>query len=131
MTIPATFLSYFAYFFCGLGLIALFMVVYEWITPYAELRLIREGNMAAALSFGGALFGFVLTLASSALHTHNIREFVLWAVVAATLQVLVYLVACLFIRQVKHHIENGNSAVGLALFFASVAVGVLNAAALS
>lgn len=131
MTIPATFLTYLAYFFSGLGLIAVFMVVYEWITPYAELKLIREGNMAAALSFGGALFGFVLALASSALHTNNIPQFVLWGVLAASLQVVVFLLACLLIRQVKHHIENGNVAVALALFFASVAVGLLNAAALS
>ena len=38
----------------------IFKVVYQWGTPYNEGKLIREGNVAAALALGGALVGYVL-----------------------------------------------------------------------
>lgn len=130
MLTPALIL-YVNYILAGLVLMGVFMVVYEHLTPYDELKLIREGNIAAALSFGGALLGFTLALASSALHSLSVTQFVVWALLASAIQFVVYLIASFCIRGVKDHIENGNAAVGLALFFLSVSVGALNAAALS
>lgn len=129
--LTAALILYIKYLFVGMALMGVFMWVYERITPYSELTLIREGNMAAALSFGGALLGFSLALASSALHSLSIPQFSGWAALAGAIQLVVFAIACLCIRQVKDHIENGNVAVGLAMFFLSVAVGLLNAAALS
>lgn len=43
--VPA-FLSYFA---AAIGLLAAFLLLYLWITPYREISLIREGNAAAAV----------------------------------------------------------------------------------
>ena len=37
--------------------------LYAFITPHREITLIREGNTAAALSFGGVLVGIALPLA--------------------------------------------------------------------
>lgn len=130
MLTPALFL-YVKYILAGLALMGVFMYVYERLTPYRELKLIRDGNVAASLSFGGALLGFTLALASSALHSLGVLQFIGWALLASLVQFLVYLIACACIRGVKEHIENGNTAVGLALFFLSVSVGALNAAALS
>ena len=31
----------------------IFKVVYQWVTPYNEGKLIREGNVAAALALAG------------------------------------------------------------------------------
>ena len=36
----------------------MFAAVYLKVTPFDELALIRDGNAAATLSFGGALIGF-------------------------------------------------------------------------
>lgn len=123
--------SYLAYFGSGLGLVALFMFIYERITPYRELHLMREGNVAAALSFGGAMLGFTLTFVSSAMHAASIPQFVLWACIGGLSQIIAYGLACTVIRRVKDHIINGNVAVGMGMFFTSVCVGALNAAALS
>ena len=43
------------YFATALGLLAVFVVLYIFVTPYSELTLIREGNTAAAVSLGGAI----------------------------------------------------------------------------
>ena len=34
--------------------------LYALITPHREIRLIREGNAAAAVSFGGVLVGLAI-----------------------------------------------------------------------
>ena len=45
-----------------------FKLIYQWVTPYHEHTLIREGNTAAAIALGGALIGYVLPLASALSH---------------------------------------------------------------
>ena len=124
-------LAYFSYLGSGLVAMALFMLLYERITPYRELALIREGNLAAGLSFGGALLGFVLTLASSAMHALGWKEFIGWALVAGLVQLVAFGAVCLVVRRVKEHIENGNVAVGASLFCISLGMGILNAACLA
>ena len=57
------------YFAAAVGFVAVFCQVYCWITPYDELKLVREGNVAPAISFGGALIGFVLPLYSAITHS--------------------------------------------------------------
>ena len=49
----------------ALALLAIFAAIYVRVTPYNEIALIREGNMAASISLSGALIGFVLPLASA------------------------------------------------------------------
>mgnify|MGYP003642725924 CR=1 FL=1 len=40
-----------------------FKLVYQWVTPYHEHTLIREGNTAAAIALGGALIGAISRMA--------------------------------------------------------------------
>ena len=65
-------LAYLSYVGSGALLLALFTVLYCRVTPLDEMQLIRQHNQAAALSFGGALIGFSLTLASSAWHLNTV-----------------------------------------------------------
>ena len=46
-------------------LLAMFVAIYVRITPYRELALIRENNMAAAFSLSGAIIGMVVPLANA------------------------------------------------------------------
>ena len=68
------YLSYLQYLAVGLGMTALFAAVYLRITPADELKLIKNGNLACALSFGGALIGFCLPLASSITHSVGLEN---------------------------------------------------------
>jgi len=47
--------SFFTYALAALVLVALFVTIYIHITPHREMELIRQGNVAAAVSFGGAV----------------------------------------------------------------------------
>ncbi|MDK4539722.1 DUF350 domain-containing protein, partial [Kingella kingae] len=50
---------YLQYLFAALLMTGIFGALYTRITPPRELELIKSGNLACALSFGGALIGFL------------------------------------------------------------------------
>jgi len=119
----------------ALSLVALllFKVVYTWLTPHDEWRLIREaGNTAAAVAFAGALCGFALPLASAAAHSAGVLDFGLWALVALSAQVLAFvLLRLLFLRDVFERIDRGEMSAAVVLAATSLAIGILNAACMS
>ncbi len=123
--------SYAIYLIASAILMGIFVFLYTKITPYDEIALIHAGNGAAALSLGGALVGFSLTLGSSIVHNASLVSVVLWAVGAMVVQVLVYAVASRLLHTVRTEIEAGNAAMGGFLGAMSLAAGVVNAACLS
>ena len=74
-------------------LLGIFFVIYTKVTPFDELALIHAGKGAAALSLGGALIGFSLTLGSAIVHNATLVEVVMWAVAAMIVQIIVYTIA--------------------------------------
>ena len=110
----------------------IFKIVYQWVTPYNEAKLIREGNVAAALALGGALVGYVLPLASALSNTVTLLEFCAWAALAGVLQIAAFtLVRMVVMKDVAARIEKGEIAAGVYLLSISLAVGVLNAACMT
>ncbi|SCK12718.1 DUF350 domain-containing protein [Vogesella sp. LIG4] len=124
-------LAYLAYLACGGLLLALFSWLYCQVTPLDELALIRRHNQAAALSFGGALLGFSLTLASSAWHLNSLPSFVLWGLLAMLVQVLVHIVLSRCLRDLAQALMDNNSAVGILAGSIQLAAGLINAGSLS
>ena len=123
--------AFLVYFATGLGLLALFSMVYGWIMPYRETALIRQGNVAASISLAGALVGFVLPLASAIAHSVNLLDMLVWAVIALIAQVVVYAVVARILPHFAEAIEAGRIAPATLLAAMAVAVGLLNAAALT
>lgn len=122
---------YFGYLGTGLVLMMLFAAAYIKLTPFDEIKLIRKGNIAPTLSFGGALIGFSLTLASSAIHTNQLILFALWGLLAGLVQIFAFYCVAAFVKGVLHAMDNNNVAVGALLGGISIAVGILNAGCLS
>ncbi|MCE2979921.1 MAG: DUF350 domain-containing protein [bacterium] len=125
--VPA-FLTYFA---ATLAMVVLFIAIYIRITPYAELSLIREGNVAAAWSLSGALFGFVVPLARSVAQSVSLVDMLSWGAVAFLVQLLVYLGVRMAMPGIVTGIPEGKVAHGLFLGAMSLAAGLLNAACMT
>ncbi len=119
--------------FAVAGVLAIaFKVIYQWVTPYKETDLIRQGNVAAAIALGGALVGYVLALASALTHTESLPELVAWGVLAGVIQIIAFtIVRILFLKDVKARIEAGEVATGVYLASISIAVGLINAACMT
>ena len=128
---PAEYWLYLRYMALAVAMVFVFAAIYLRCTPQAELRLVREGNIACALSFGGALVGFSLALAASIRQSVQLTDFLLWGLAAAVVQVLVYFVATRFIKDASGELARNNVAVGAYLGAVSLSIGLLNAACLS
>lgn len=130
MFVPAI-LNYLLHFATAIALVMAFFVVYTRVTPYDEVHLIREGNCAAALSLGGTLIGFSVTVASALTYTGNYYQFVGWGFFGMIVQLLVFAVATRLLRMSKDQIESGNSAFGGLLGAISLSIGLVNAGSIS
>ena len=127
----AAIVNYAIYLIASGVLLGVFFVVYTRITPFDELALIHAGRGAAALSLGGALVGFSLTLGSAILHNAALVDVVLWALGAMLVQIVVYVVASRLLHTVRNEIEAGNVAMGGFMGTISLVAGIVNAACLS
>jgi putative membrane protein len=120
-----------AYFGLALLLFLAFIAIYVRITPHPEIRLIREGNAAAAASLGGALIGFALPLASAVENSVSLLDMLLWAAIALVVQLLAYAIARLLVRDIASQIEAGRVSAGVFLGALAIAIGLLNAASMT
>lgn len=125
------FSRYLMYLLSGVVLLMGFAQVYVRFTPYNEIALIRAGHTAAAFSFGGALIGFALTLASSAIFNASIIAYLGWALTAMVVQLIAYLAMTRVIPNLHDALEANNVAVGGFMGSVSITTGIINAACLS
>lgn len=122
----------FALFFSvSLGLVGIYLLVYTLATSHNEFGLIRQNNIAAALSLGLSLTGFALPLSSAVVHSNTIPDLVIWGVVAIVIQLIVYMLVRIVLPNLSARIASGELAAALFLGAASLAAGVINAAAMS
>ena len=127
----AGFDDFLAYLAVSLVLLALFIAIYIRVTPYREMALIREGNMAASFSLSGALLGFVIPLAAAVQHSVSLVDMAIWGVIAMLVQIAAFVVVKLIIPGITQDIPAGKGSSGFFLGCVSLGVGVLNAACMS
>lgn len=127
----AGFVAYFSYFGASVGFLVLGLAAYILVTPYRELTLIRQGNAAAAYSLGGAAIGLALPIASAAAHSVGVSDLARWAAVGSLTQMTVFLAVVLLLPGFKQAVADDRVGHGVFLGAVSLAVGVLNAGALT
>jgi len=123
---------FFAYFGMAALALVIFKFIYQMVTPYNELQLIRGGNQCAAVTLGGATIGFAIPVAKAVSQATTALEFVTWAVLAAVIQILAFIVMrSLVVKDLAARIEKGEFSVAIYLASISIAVGMLNAASMT
>lgn len=123
--------TYLIYIASALVMLGIFTLVYTAVTRYKEFELIREGNIAAVLSYGGALVGFSFTLCSSIAIHASYAMFLLWGLAAMVVQIVVYVGVSQAVRGMNEAIEENNIAMGGLIGSISIAAGIVNAACLT
>ncbi len=123
--------KFLVYFVSAIVLTAFFLVIYVRVTPYKEFELIDHGNVAAAYSLSGALFGFIIPLASAIIHSVNVFDMILWGIVALVVQIIVFFLVRSLFKKLVDAIREGIVSKGLFLGALSLAAGILNAACMS
>ncbi|MGE8149450.1 DUF350 domain-containing protein [Pseudomonas frederiksbergensis] len=127
----AAVLGFVSYILGAAVLFALFQFIYTRITPHKEFELIRSGNVAAAIALGGAIIGFAIPASNVIAYSINILDFVVWAVIAAFVQLLAFLMTSLVLKGTSERIRNGEIAAGIYVAAVAISVGMLNAACMT
>jgi putative membrane protein len=114
-----------------LVMLVLGAAVYAFLTPYKEVQLIREGNAAAAISYGGVIIGLAAPLAVSLSASPSVLEIVVWGLATTAVQLLVFRVTDLFLAGLPARIQEGETAAAALLTAARLASALILAAAVS
>jgi putative membrane protein len=123
--------AFIIYLAVALALLAIFVFIYIRLTPHREITLIREGNVAAAISLSGAMIGFTIPLSKAIAQSANLPDMLTWAGIALVVQLLAYVVARMLIPGISLAISEGKVAQGVFLGVLSLATGILNSACMT
>ena len=107
------------------------VLIYMWITPWDEIKLIRDGNTAAAVSMGGAVIGLALPLSFAMAGSVSVYEILIWGPVTLVLQIAAYRFADIVLRDLPRRIEQGEMGAAVLLVSIKIAAAAINAAAVS
>jgi putative membrane protein len=117
----------------GIAIVAtvVFVAIYVTVTPHREFKLIRQGNIAAAVSLGGALLGYIIPLAKAVSQSESMMDMLAWSAVALVAQLVAYGISRLILPALSSDVHEGKVASGIFLAAMSVGIGLLNAAAMN
>ena len=114
-----------------LAMLALGAVIYVMMTPYHEIELIRDGNIAASISFAGVLVGLAIPLAFAMAASVNAMDIIVFGAVTIVLQLLAYRLTDLILRDLPKRIVDGEIGAAIALVGIKLGIAAINAAAVS
>lgn len=124
-------LSFLVYIIVAGVLFGLFQMAYTRLTPHKEFIQIREGNVAAAVALGGALIGFALPASNVIAYSVSVLDVVIWAVIAAVVQLLAFTATSLVLKDLSARITRGELAAAIYAASVSISVGFLNSACMT
>lgn len=113
------------------SLLGLGASVYAMLTPWKEIKLIREGNAAAAVAFGGVLLGLAIPLAVSMSVSTTVRDILIWGVATLALQLTAFRIVDMVLTGLPQRIQKGEISAAVLLVAAKLATALITAAALS
>ena len=119
------------FFVIAVALVALYLTTYTLATAHNEFALIRRNVISAAVALGFSLIGFALPLASAIVHAQNVLDCIVWGLVALVVQIVAYWMVRLLLPDLSQRIAAGEMAAALLLGAASLAAGIINAAAMT
>ncbi len=113
------------------AMLAAAVFVYIKITPYGEIKLIRDGNTAVAVSLSGAIVGLALPLAFSMASSISVWEVLIWGPVTLVMQLIAFRVADLVVKDLPKRIVAGEMGAAILLVSIKLGAAVINAAAVT
>ena len=119
-----------AQYVTALVLLGLGGLCYMTLTPFHEMRLIRQGNVAAGMVAFGTLTALSLPVAATLATSHVVLDIVIWGLVASIIQLVAFVAASRIVRDLPAMIEAGNVAAALLIIGIQLAVAILNAGAM-
>jgi putative membrane protein len=114
-----------------LVILGLGAALYAFLTPYREVALVREGNSAAAVSFGAVLASLALPLAFAMAASTSLLELLLWGATTTIVQLFLFWLTDLIFAGLPQRIRDGDVAAAVLMAAAKLAVAAVLAGAVA
>src|SRR5579871_5433174 len=108
----------------GLVLFAIAVSAYGLLSPHQEIRRIREGETAAAVSFAGALLGLAVPLAAAMIASRSLLELLLWGVAILVLALLSFRVVDVVLAGLPQRMREGEVGAAVVMVAGKLAVAL-------
>jgi putative membrane protein len=115
----------------ALAILILGTILYVWMTPWEDLKLVREGNTAAGVALGGIILGLGIPIAACIPGAINHWDILFWGVVILILQMITFKVLDLILSGLPERIKAGQVGAAVVLTASKLAVAAIVAAAVS
>ena len=115
----------------ALAIVIVGTILYVWMTPWEDLRLVREGNTAAGIALGGIILGLGIPVAACIPGAINVWDILFWGVVTLILQMITFKVLDLILSGLPERIEAGEIGAAVVVTAAKLVVAAVVAAAVS
>ena len=102
--------------------------LYIKLTPYDDMRLVREGNVAAGISLFSIIVGLSLPLAFCLAVGSSLAELVFWGAFTVAIQLLAFKLCDWLLRDLPERIEQGEVSAALVLLGFKLAAAFINSA---
>ena len=123
--------NFLLFFTVAIALTVSFLALYVYITPYNEIKLIKNGNVASAISFSGNILGLAIVMYNCVVYSHSIKEMVTWGIVGLVIQLTAWVGINFAFGDLNKAIsEDECVADGIILAASSIGVGIIQAACL-
>jgi putative membrane protein len=131
LTLKSGFPYFLSHFLLTLAILCLGIVIYNLVTRHDEVSLIKEGNVASAISFSGAWIGIAMPLAFCMASSYGFYDIIIWGGVAVLVQILAFIVLDKFLKNLSARIEKGEVASAILVFAVKISIAIINSAAIS
>src|ERR1700761_4901237 len=91
-----------ASFVLTLLLLAAGVRIYAAVTPMKEWTLVRQGNVAAAVTLAGAVLALAIPLTALLATSFALLDILVWGIVALLIQLLVLALVSHLLRDMRH-----------------------------
>jgi putative membrane protein len=110
------------------GMLAGGIWLYFRLTPYDDMKLVKEGNVAAGLSFLSIVVGLAVPLSFCLAQVSTIHELLFWSAFTVAVQLFAFKVCDWFLSDLPARIERGEVSAAVVLLGVKLAAAFINSA---
>jgi len=110
------------------GLLVGGVFLYITLTPYDDIKLVKDGNIASAISLFGIIVGLAIPLAFCLSQTSEVADILFWGSFTVAIQLLAFKVCDWMLSDLSGRIERGEISAALVLLAVKLAVAFINSA---
>lgn len=106
------------------------VIIYTRLTPHNELKLVQEGNMAAAIHFSALIVSLTLPLSACLINRFSLFDVALWGTTSLFLQLFLFRLTDAVFKGMPERIVNNETAPALVLASFKIAGSIMLALAI-